>query len=294
MSKLLEVKNLKTSFFTTDGEVEAVSDVSYYVDQEEVIAIVGESGCGKSVTQMSIMQLVQTPPGKILSGEVLLEGDDLLKYPARSKEMLAVRGSKISMIFQEPMTSLNPVLTVGYQLTEMLRIHKKISKAEAFEQGVSLLEQVGIPDPVQRMKEYPFQMSGGIGVDPVVGGTVPEGFFIEGDDLFLGGADHRSAQPAVADEQAVVPFSAGCIQSDQMFHIVTAFRAILSGVSEVIVAQRKIKWKGIGTKKSCIFTENGFTLLRFQLRTRKKTFLFFCQEYAFFSVKSCNFLRIVN
>lgn len=162
MSKLLQVKNLKTSFFTTDGEVEAVSGVSYYVDQEEVIAIVGESGCGKSVTQMSVMQLVQTPPGKILSGEVLLEGDDLLKYPARSKEMLAVRGSKISMIFQEPMTSLNPVLTVGYQLSEMIRIHKMISKAEAYKQGISLLEQVGIPDPVQRMKEYPFQMSGGM------------------------------------------------------------------------------------------------------------------------------------
>lgn len=162
MSKLLEVNHLKTSFFTIDGEVEAVSDVSYYVDEEEVIAIVGESGCGKSVTQMSIMQLVQSPPGKILSGEVLLNGDNLLKYAPNSKEMLSVRGSKISMIFQEPMTSLNPVLTVGYQLTEMIRTHKKLNKESAYQLGVSLLEQVGIPDPEQRMKEYPFQMSGGM------------------------------------------------------------------------------------------------------------------------------------
>lgn len=162
MSKLLEVKKLRTSFFTVDGEVEAVSGVSYYVDEEEVIAIVGESGCGKSVTQMSIMQLVQTPPGKILSGEVLLDGMNLLKLAPSSKEMLAIRGSKISMIFQEPMTSLNPVLTIGYQLTEMIRTHKKLNKEKAYQFGISLLEQVGIPDPEQRMKEYPFQMSGGM------------------------------------------------------------------------------------------------------------------------------------
>lgn len=162
MSKLLEVNHLRTSFFTVDGEVEAVSDVSYYVDEEEVIAIVGESGCGKSVTQMSIMQLVQSPPGKILSGEVLLDGVNLLQYAPSSREMLSIRGSKVSMIFQEPMTSLNPVLTVGYQLTEMIRMHKKMNNEKAYRLGVSLLEQVGIPDPEQRMKEYPFQMSGGM------------------------------------------------------------------------------------------------------------------------------------
>lgn len=161
MNRLLEVKNLRTSFFTPEGEVEAVSGVSYYVDDEEIVAIVGESGCGKSVTQMSILQLIQTP-GKILSGEVLLNGVDLLQFSSHSKEMLDVRGSQISMIFQEPMTSLNPVLTIGYQLTEMIRIHKNVGKSEAWRQGVSLLEQVGIPDPIQRMKEYPFQMSGGM------------------------------------------------------------------------------------------------------------------------------------
>jgi len=162
MERLLEVKNLRTSFFTPEGEVKAVFGVSYHVDKEEIVAIVGESGCGKSVTQMSVTQLVQTPPGKILSGEVLFEGKDLLKYKAKSKEMTSIRGSGISMIFQEPMTSLNPVLTIGYQMTEMIRIHKKVSKAEALEHARSLLEQVGIPDAAQRLKEYPFQMSGGM------------------------------------------------------------------------------------------------------------------------------------
>ncbi|HAN42063.1 MAG TPA: peptide ABC transporter ATP-binding protein [Sphaerochaeta sp.] len=161
-SKLLEVKNLKTSFFTPEGEVKAVSGVSYYVDQKEIIAIVGESGCGKSVTQMSVMQLIQTPPGKILEGEVFFEGEDLLKYHSKSKQMLSVRGSGISMIFQEPMTSLNPVLTVGYQLTEMIMTHKKVNKEEANKQALQLLNDVGIPEAKRRLKEYPFQMSGGM------------------------------------------------------------------------------------------------------------------------------------
>ena len=162
MAKLLDVTNLRTSFFTPEGEVKAVSGVSYHVDPEEIIAVVGESGCGKSVTQMSVMQLIQTPPGKILSGEVNFEGHNLLKYSAHSKEMMEIRGSGISMIFQEPMTSLNPVLTVGYQLAEMICTHKKISKAEAREQAAELLSQVGIPEAQQRMKDYPFQMSGGM------------------------------------------------------------------------------------------------------------------------------------
>lgn len=160
--RLLEVNNLRTSFFTQAGEVKAVNDVSYYVNEQEIVAVVGESGCGKSVTQMSCMQLIQTPPGKILGGEVLFEGKNLLDYKAKSKEMRAIRGEKISMIFQEPMTSLNPVLTVGQQLTEVIRIHKKVSKAEAWKLGVQALEAVGIPEPETRMKNYPFEMSGGM------------------------------------------------------------------------------------------------------------------------------------
>lgn len=161
-NKLLEVKNLRTSFFTSAGEVKAVNGVSYYVKEQEVIAIVGESGCGKSVTQMSVMQLVQSPPGKIIDGEVLYKGHNLLKYPPFSKEMHDVRGAEISMIFQEPMTSLNPVLTVGNQLVEVIRAHQKISKKEAWKIGVKALESVGIPEPRARMKSYPFEMSGGM------------------------------------------------------------------------------------------------------------------------------------
>lgn len=159
---LLEVKHLKTSFFTPHGEVKAVDDVSYYINRGEVIAVVGESGCGKSVTQMSVMQLIQSPPGKITGGEVLFEGEDLLQYPANSAEMRAVRGAGIAMIFQEPMTSLNPVLTVGKQLSQVIEIHKKVTSQEAWRMGVEALAAVGIPDPESRMKNYPFQMSGGM------------------------------------------------------------------------------------------------------------------------------------
>lgn len=160
--KLLEVKHLRTSFFNAEGEVKSVGGVSYYVDQGEIIAIVGESGCGKSVTQMSVMQLVQTPPGKILGGEVLFEGKNILEQDARSKEMRGVRGAGISMIFQEPMTSLNPVLTVGQQLTDVIRTHAHVSRKEAWKKGVEALAAVGIPDPEARMKCYPFEMSGGM------------------------------------------------------------------------------------------------------------------------------------
>lgn len=159
---LLEVKNLCTSFFTAEGEVKAVDDVSYHVGRGEVIAIVGESGCGKSVTQMSIMQLVQTPPGRILGGEVAFDGQDILKYEAKSKAMRSVRGAGISIIFQEPMTSLNPVLTVGTQLSEVIREHSHCSKEEAWRRGTSALETVGIPEPAARMKNYPFELSGGM------------------------------------------------------------------------------------------------------------------------------------
>lgn len=160
--RLLEVNHLRTSFFTMEGEVKSVSDVSYYVEKGEVIAIVGESGCGKSVTQMSVMQLVQTPPGKILGGEVLFEGKSLLEYDAKSKEMRAIRGAGISMIFQEPMTSLNPVLTVGEQLTDVICNHSHVSKKEAWKKGVEALTAVGIPEPEARMRCYPFEMSGGM------------------------------------------------------------------------------------------------------------------------------------
>jgi len=161
-NKLLEVRNLKTSFFTAEGEVKAVNDVSYYVDKGEVIAIVGESGCGKSISQMSVIQLIQSPPGKILGGEVIFNGEDMLKYDPKSKEMREIRGAGISIIFQEPMTSLNPVLTVGSQLSEVIMVHSKVSRKEAWKRGIDALEAVGIPEPVKRMESYPFEMSGGM------------------------------------------------------------------------------------------------------------------------------------
>ncbi len=158
---LLDVKNLRTSFFTDSGEVKSVNDVSFHVNKREVVAIVGESGSGKSVTQLSIMQLIQSPPGKILGGEVWFRGENLLTFD--QKKMRTVRGNGISMVFQEPMTSLNPVITVGNQLTEVLRVHHKgMTKKEAWERGIKALEAVGIPDPEARMKNYPFEMSGGM------------------------------------------------------------------------------------------------------------------------------------
>ena len=159
---LLDVRNLKTTFFTKKAEVKAVNDVSFHVGKKEVVAIVGESGCGKSVTQMSIMQLVQDPPGKIVGGEVFFDGTDILKLPRNSNAMRKIRGSEISMIFQEPMTSLNPVYTIGNQITEVIMEHSGLSKKEAWEKGVEALESVGIPEPRMRMKNFPFEMSGGM------------------------------------------------------------------------------------------------------------------------------------
>lgn len=160
--RLLDVIGLKTSFFTDAGEVKAVNDVSYHVNEQEVVAIVGESGCGKSVTQMSIMQLVQDPPGKIIDGKVIFKGKNLLEYSSKSKEMRSIRGAQIAMIFQEPMTSLNPVFTVGQQLSQVIRIHTGMSKKEAWQEGIRALERVGIADAEKRMKNYPYQMSGGM------------------------------------------------------------------------------------------------------------------------------------
>ncbi|MBQ3831128.1 MAG: ABC transporter ATP-binding protein [Spirochaetales bacterium] len=159
---ILDIKNLRVSFFTSKGEVKAVDDISYHVNKKEVIAIVGESGCGKSVSQMSILQLIQSPPGKILGGEIYWQGDNLLKYTSNSKQIRAVRGAQISMIFQEPMTALNPVMTIGAQLTEVIRTHKKMSRKEAWEIGVEALRKVEIPDPEKKMKAYSFELSGGM------------------------------------------------------------------------------------------------------------------------------------
>ena len=159
---VLDVRHLSTSFFTPDGEVKAVDDVSYAIAAGEVVAIVGESGSGKSITQLSVMGLVPTPPGRILGGTVLFEGRSILDLEPRSAAMRAVRGAGIAMIFQEPMASLNPVLTVGRQLSEVIRIHQKVGRREAWRQGIAALEAVGIPEPAQRMKVYPFEMSGGM------------------------------------------------------------------------------------------------------------------------------------
>ncbi len=160
MEHLLEVKDLRTSFFTQAGEVKAVNCVSFYVNTGEIVAVVGESGCGKSVTQMSVMQLVQSPPGRILGGEVLWKGEDLLNLT--KKEMRKVRGSEIAMIFQEPMTSLNPVFKIGTQITEVIQTHTRCSRKEAWAIGVKALAEVGIPDPERRMHNYPFELSGGM------------------------------------------------------------------------------------------------------------------------------------
>lgn len=160
--RILDVKNLKVSFFTEEDVIKAVNDISYYVNEQEVIAIVGESGSGKSVSQLATIQLVQSPPGKIIGGEVLFDNDDLLKYGANSKKMQQVRGPQISMIFQEPMTSLNPVFTIGRQLVDVIRAHRKITKEEAWKLGIEALRAVKIPDPEERMRSYPFEISGGM------------------------------------------------------------------------------------------------------------------------------------
>jgi peptide/nickel transport system ATP-binding protein len=157
---VLDVKNLKTVFFTNSGLFKAVDDVSFSVRRGETLAIVGESGCGKSVTALSVMRLVPDPPGRIVGGSIVLEGTDLLALD--DDEMRAVRGNRISMIFQEPMTSLNPVMRIGDQITEALRLHQNISNKEAWKQAVDMLRLVRIPEPERRAREYPHQLSGGM------------------------------------------------------------------------------------------------------------------------------------
>ena len=154
---LLEVDNLQTHFATPDGVVRAVDGVSFHVEAGETIGIVGESGCGKSVTAMSILRLIQEPPGKI-AGSIRFQGRNLLEVS--EPEMRQIRGNDISMIFQEPMTSLNPVLTVGKQIGETLRLHQGLSARDAEQKSIDMLVLVGIPEPVRRVREYPHQLVG--------------------------------------------------------------------------------------------------------------------------------------
>ena len=160
MAKLLEINNLSTYFFTQDGVVKAVDDISYELQEGEVLGVVGESGCGKSVHALSIMRLVPTPPGRTVAGEVIFEGEDLLNMD--DAEMRNIRGNRIAMVFQEPMTSLNPVLTIGRQLTETLELHQGMSGQQARNRAAELLQTVGIPDAERRLVDYPHQFSGGM------------------------------------------------------------------------------------------------------------------------------------
>ena len=157
--KLLDVKNLRTAFNVEGKDVTVVNDVSFDLKPGEIVGLVGESGCGKSVTALSLMGLVPDPPGKILGGEILLEGKDLLKFS--ESEMEKVRGKEIGMIFQEPMTSLNPVLTIGKQITEILELHQEMNEEEAINEAIELLKLVGLPDPELRINDHPHQLSGG-------------------------------------------------------------------------------------------------------------------------------------
>ena len=157
--KVLEVKNIKTSFFTHLGEVQAVRGVSFNLEKGEILGIVGESGSGKSVTSLSVMGLLQFP-GEIKSGEIFFQGENLVEKS--KKEMLSIRGDKIAMIFQDPMTSLNPVFKIGDQIMEGLKLHRGLNKAEAREEAIRMLEIVGIPDPSERVDNYPHEFSGGM------------------------------------------------------------------------------------------------------------------------------------
>ncbi len=160
MADLLVVKDLATHFFTESGVVKAVDGVSYDIEEGETLALVGESGCGKSVSALSLMRLIPNPPGKTVAGEVIFEGEDLLKMS--DQDMRHIRGNRMSMIFQEPMTSLNPVLTIGRQITESLELHLKMDRQAARERAAELLSLVGIPDAMRRLDDYPHQFSGGM------------------------------------------------------------------------------------------------------------------------------------
>lgn len=158
--KLVEIRDLQTHYFTEDGVVRAVDGVNLYIKRGETLGVVGESGCGKSVTSLSIMRLIPNPPGKIIGGEILFEGEDLVNKS--EAEMRKIRGNDISMIFQEPMTSLNPVYTIGDQISEAIQLHQGLSYKEATDKAIEMLRLVGIPLPERRVKEYPHQLSGGM------------------------------------------------------------------------------------------------------------------------------------
>jgi oligopeptide transport system ATP-binding protein len=160
MEPLLEVKNLKTQFFTQDGVVRAVDDVSFHINPGETLGIVGESGCGKSITAMSLMRLIPNPPGKIVGGEVIFQGEDILKMS--DEEVRTIRGNKIAMIFQDPMTSLNPVLTINRQISESLELHLGMGRSASRRRSIELLQMVGIPNAEERVDQYPHQFSGGM------------------------------------------------------------------------------------------------------------------------------------
>ncbi len=158
--KVLEVKDLRTYFYTKEGVVKAVDGLSYHVKKGECVGIVGESACGKSVSAMSVLRLIPYPPGIIEGGEILFKGEDLLQ--ASEERMRDIRGNRIAMVFQEPTTSLNPVLTVGRQISESLELHRQMDRVEAQAESIKLLKLVGIPDPEQRIKDHPHQFSGGM------------------------------------------------------------------------------------------------------------------------------------
>jgi peptide/nickel transport system ATP-binding protein len=160
MATLLRVKDLRTHFFTEEGVVRAVNGVSYDLEEGETLGLVGESGCGKSVSALSLLRLIPNPPGKIVGGEVWFDGQDILK--ADEDEIRHIRGNRIAMVFQEPMTSLNPVLTIGRQITEALELHLKMDKSAANKRATELLEMVGIPEAGARLNDYPHQFSGGM------------------------------------------------------------------------------------------------------------------------------------
>lgn len=157
---VIKVKGLQTSFFIDDGEIPAVDSIDFYINEGEILGIVGESGCGKSVTSLSIMGLVPNPPGKITGGEILFNGENLVN--ASERRMRQIRGNDIAMIFQEPMTSLNPLFTISSQLTEAIRIHNKCSKKQAKDRAVEILKLVGLPRAEELINDYPHQLSGGM------------------------------------------------------------------------------------------------------------------------------------
>ena len=160
MPPLLQVKDLRTHFYTEEGLVKAVDGITYDVQEGETLALVGESGCGKSISALSLLKLIPIPPGRIVSGEVLFEGEDLMKL--NEDELRKIRGNRISMVFQEPMTSLNPVLTIGKQMTEALELHLKLNNHAATARAVQLLEMVGVAEAERRITDYPHQFSGGM------------------------------------------------------------------------------------------------------------------------------------